>query len=321
MRPETAPDAADVAGLVRARLAEANDLPVPGKGRTAERWRILTAWSHDHLVVGRLLEAHADAAAILAELGQAAPEPGQWWGVWAAEPPHPRVLGVRKDATHWTLTGTKPWCSGAGWCTHALVTVRDADDPDERHLVAVDLAHHGVRIERRWANAGMADSRTWSVHFDEVPAHHVAPGSGYLDRPGFWHGGAGVAACWLGGAYAVADRLLSIRRDDPLTRAHAGRVDAALTAARWALMAAAGELDADPDDPHTARIRALRVRALIERTAAAVIDDVGRALGAGPLCQDAAHAAVVADLSVYIRQSHGDRDLAALGALVLGQDP
>ena len=26
----------------------------------------------------------------------------------------------------------------------------------------------------------------------------------YLDRPGFWHGGAGIAACWHGGAVALA---------------------------------------------------------------------------------------------------------------------
>ncbi|WP_432560052.1 acyl-CoA dehydrogenase family protein [Granulicoccus sp. GXG6511] len=311
----------DIPALVCARLAAAGDLPLPGRGRTGERWRTLTTWSHDHLVAGRLLEAHADATAILTELGHAPPEPGQWWGVWAAEPPRPQVVGVRRDATTWILDGTKPWCSGAGWCSHALVTVRDADAPDERHLVAVDLAHPGVRNEPRWANAGMADSRTWSVHFSSVPARHVAPGAGYLDRPGFWHGGAGVAACWLGGAYAVADALLTTGRDDPLTRAHAGRVDATLTAARWAMTAAAAELDADPDDLLAARIRALQVRALVERTAAAVIDDVGRALGAGPLCQDPGHAASVADLSVYVRQSHGDRDLAALGALVLGQEP
>ncbi|MDQ2757232.1 MAG: acyl-CoA dehydrogenase, partial [Actinomycetota bacterium] len=42
---------------------------------------------------------------------------------------------------------------------------------------------------------------------------------------------------------------------------------------------------------------------------------VGRALGAAPLCLDAAHAQAVADVQVYVRQSHAERDLAALGAL------
>jgi hypothetical protein len=62
------------------------------------------------------------------------------------------------------------------------------------------------------------------------------------------------------------------------------------------------------------------VRALIERTASEVIDRVGRALGAAPLATDADHARNVADLLVYIRQSHAERDLATLGALVAGED-
>jgi hypothetical protein len=43
---------------------------------------------------------------------------------------------------------------------------------------------------------------------------------------------------------------------------------------------------------------------------------VGRALGAGPLCRDGAHSRRVADLTVYLRQHHADRDLAQLGTLV-----
>ena len=39
----------------------------------------------------------------------------------------------------------------------------------------------------------------------------------------------------------------------------------------------------------------------------------GRALGPGPLALDARHAQHVADLTMYVRQSHAERDLAALG--------
>jgi hypothetical protein len=42
---------------------------------------------------------------------------------------------------------------------------------------------------------------------------------------------------------------------------------------------------------------------------------VGRALGAGPLCHDEAHARRVADLTVYLRQHHAEGDLAELGTL------
>ena len=58
---------------------------------------------------------------------------------------------------------------------------------------------------------------------------------------------------------------------------------------------------------------ARRVRAVVERAADEAITRTGRALGPGPLCQDAGHAQRVADLTVYIRQSHAERDLAELG--------
>lgn len=60
-----------------------------------------------------------------------------------------------------------------------------------------------------------------------------------------------------------------------------------------------------------------RVRAAVEAAATATLDHVGRALGAGPLCQDAEHARRTADLTVYLRQSHAERDLADLGTDVL----
>jgi len=62
--------------------------------------------------------------------------------------------------------------------------------------------------------------------------------------------------------------------------------------------------------------RALRVRALAEATATEVMHRVGRALGASPPSHDEAHGRRVADLTVYIRQHHAERDLAELGALV-----
>jgi hypothetical protein len=48
---------------------------------------------------------------------------------------------------------------------------------------------------------------------------------------------------------------------------------------------------------------------------------VGRALGAGPLAHDEAHGRRVADLTVYLRQHHAERDLARLGALAAERGP
>jgi hypothetical protein len=76
-------------------------------------------------------------------------------------------------------------------------------------------------------------------------------------------------------------------------------------------------VDADPRDAAgLAPLRAQRVRALAAWAGEEVLGVVGRALGAAPLAHDAGHAARVADLTVYLRQHHGERDLAALGASV-----
>ncbi|MEO7234781.1 MAG: acyl-CoA dehydrogenase, partial [Lapillicoccus sp.] len=76
---------------------------------------------------------------------------------------------------------------------------------------------------------------------------------------------------------------------------------------------AAAEIDAAPDDLDAAVLRARRVRAVVETAATATLDHVGRALGAAPLALDEEHSTAVSDLMVYLRQSHAERDLAAIG--------
>jgi alkylation response protein AidB-like acyl-CoA dehydrogenase len=291
------------------------DLPLPGAGATWERWAVFADLAEEDLSLARLGEGHADAVAILAELGGPRPEPGSRWGVWAANPPGPNVTASRKGGT-WVLNGTKQYCSGARVCTHALVT---ASAGNEARLFAVGVEGLEPR-EGSWPATGMAGSDTLDVGFPGVAAEPVGPPGGYTSRPGFSHGGAGVAACWYGGARGVARALLraAAKRDiGPHALAHLGAVDIALCTARAALGRAAAEIDADPDDRRgDGAMRALRVRALTEAAATDVLAGTGRALGAGPLSHDGAHSRAVADLTVYLRQHHAERDLARLGELV-----
>ncbi len=284
------------------------DLPLPGSGATGERFTRLAEVGRRDPVLGRLAEAHVDAVAILAELGGPVVARGQVWGVWAAEPPRP-VLAAERTGSGWQLRGTKAWCSGAHSNTHALVTARVGAD---RPLFAVDLSDPGVRpVEGTWAAVGMAASDSGAVEFDDVPAEPVGPVEGYLSRPGFWHGAIGVAAAWYGGACGVADALAARRETaDEHQLAHLGAVTALLAGARWSLQSAATEIDANPTG--CTRATALSVRAIVEDAATQTLHRVGRALGAGPLCSDAAHAARVADLTVYLRQSHAEHDLVTL---------
>jgi hypothetical protein len=129
-----------------------------------------------------------------------------------------------------------------------------------------------------------------------------------------------VAACWYGGARGVARPLLAAARDrdiGPHAFAHLGAADIGLRTARAALDEAADEIDDDPlDRKEGAARRALRVRTLVEGVASDVLNRVGRALGAGPLGHNADHARRTADLTVYLRQHHAERDLEQLGRLV-----
>ena len=275
-------------------------LPLPGGGATRERWAAFARFADEDLSLARLSEGHFDALAILAELGGPEAAAGERWAVWAAKPPSLEVVDGR-------VRGVKPYCSGARVCTRALVTAGD-------RLFAVGP---GEPVEGTWPAVGMAASDSLDVRFADVPAEEVGPPGRYVDRPGFHHGGIGVAAVWYGGARSVARPLL--RAEGPHALAHLGAVEIALTSARDALERAAAEIDADPlDRKGQAAARALRVRSLVADVAEEVLTRTGRALGAGPLSHDEAHARRVADLTVYIRQHHAERDLAALGALVTG---
>jgi len=307
------------AGLVKHWLESGRlELPVPASGRTAERWQRLALLAEDDIVAARIAEAHVDAVAILDELGGKPPESGQLWGVWAAESSDAVLTATRvRDGTY-TLNGTKVWCSGAGFCTHALVTARL--DDGTRGLFAVAVVDPTVKaLPTTWWNAGMAGSDTRPVQFSNTHALPVGDRGDYLNRPGFWHGAIGVAACWLGGARRVAEplyRCAGSQSADAYSLAHLGAVDAALAAGDAMLTTAAAHIDSDPfDRDHSAQLLARRVRSIVEHAADEAITRTGRALGPGPLCQDGRHAQRVADLTIYIRQSHAERDLAELGRL------
>ncbi|HYQ55008.1 MAG TPA: acyl-CoA dehydrogenase, partial [Pseudomonas sp.] len=88
-------------------------------------------------------------------------------------------------------------------------------------------------------------------------------------------------------------------------------VDAALCGARAALRACAAWIDRQPGADASFEVR--RVRAQVEQSVEQVIHHVGRALGATPFCRSSHFARLSADLPVFLRQSHAERDLATLG--------
>ena len=313
----------DAGSQLRQLVSDGLDrLPLPGGGATLARWRALAAVGAHDLSLAKLYEGHTDALAILAELGRPGEANGRdTWGVWAAESPGGRVV-IEPQAGHAVLLhGTKHWCSGATHLSHGLLTAWHADGRGPQ-LVTVAMDQYPVVVNSStWQAVGMAGSASVDVSFNGAQAHQVGEAGAYLARPGFWQGGAGIAACWHGGARAIgatlSHKLLAsaVAGRSAFQLAALGRIDLRLEATSALLREAAQWIDQHPEAD--ASSVALRVRLAVEDAAKHVLDEAGRALGATPFCRDAQFARMAADLPVFVRQSHAERDLAALGERLL----
>jgi hypothetical protein len=290
------------------------ELPLPGHGETAARWARLAAWGRADLPLARLAEGHTDAVAILREAG-AEPVAGARYGVWAA-----RSGGTGARLTGgvgaWSLTGLVRFCSGAPDLERALVV---ADAPGGSRIVDLDLSRPGIRrVEGSWRVAGMRDSETWDVELGGIGVVDLVGGPGfYTARPGFAWGGGGVAAVWLGGAAGTVDGLRAgLSTDDPHRLAQLGELHTAVAVVDALLHRTADAIDADPESAHTTEVAVARAAA--ERLCRTVLDVMPRAAGVAALADGLADR--LADLGIYVRQHHGERDLAALGRALVEED-
>ena len=298
-----------------AELRAADALPAPGGGHTAERHRLLMGMGRDDLSLARIAEAHTDAIAILHEAGLPARR-GELYGVWASDGPGSAVSAQRQDSGRWRITGTKQYCGGASFVTSALLTARCGA---EVLLFDVPLSQPGIEIlPSRWATPALDDTATGPVAFHDVtlPAEaRIGVGGWYLQRPGFWHGAVGPAACWAGGAVSLVEAATALDRRDAHSRAHVGAMQAAVWGIHAVLDQAALEIDRDPLDLQGgARVRALMVRHLIERWCSEILDRFGRATGPQLLAYDAVVARQHMALALYVRQCHAERDLETIPA-------
>ncbi|MDV3468592.1 acyl-CoA dehydrogenase [Stenotrophomonas sp. C3(2023)] len=309
------PDRAPLVERARNWLQNEPALPFPGGGDTLGRWQALARMGAEDLALAKVLEAHHDAVAILHELGLPAPAALRdgsvpLLAVWAAEGP---ACTLRVD-DRGRLDGDKPWCSGADLVDGALVTARG---PHGTALYRVDAGQWTALPDQQWHAPGMTMIPSTTVRFARVAAAPVAGPDAYLDRPGFWHGGAGIAAVWYGATVALAERMRPACADGLRARL-LGEVDLILPPAAALLRELAAAIDAAPDNSFQQDV--IRVRSVVERAASRVLDLAGRALGPAPMCLEPDHAQRWADLAVFIRQSHGDKDWAWLGAARAGQE-
>lgn len=297
------------------------DLPLAGGGHTAARFEALAEIAATDLSLARIAEGHVDAIAILGEAGSIARR--GLYGVWAADDPRSPVTAVRAEGG-WRLSGRRRYASGARGLDRALVT---AHAEDGLRLFDIAVRSERVRpIDGSWNAVGMAATESVDVEFDEFlipPNDAVGVPDFYLERPGFRYGGMGVAACWYGGALGclrMLRRMFGDKTPNEHQKAHLGAITAACEGMKTSLRCAAWTIDQQRGDSSKNRdldYLVLVVRQLVESGCQEVLIRTGRAGGTGPLVFDRAQARRSADLAVYLRQHHAERDLAALGTLSL----
>lgn len=291
--------------LERLRTLSAVKLRRPGAGATAERHRAIYDAGREDLSLAKLIEAHWDAVAILQEAGRESID-GALYGVWASENPA-KPLRLEKGE----LSGVKDFCSGAGLVDKALVTAGGA-------LVEIDLqSNRGATHfdEGGWRTEAFRTTKTATVTFDHVPVMSVVgEDHWYTRRPGFWQGACGPAAAWAGGAAGLVDYAEQSSRDDAHTLAHTG----AMCAGRWAMESLLSST-ADRFDVEAAvdaAIPALQLRHTVEQMCTDILRRFGRAFGPAPLVRDTIILRRIAELELYLRQCHAERDLELLGRTI-----
>ncbi len=310
-----AADPADVSAALRFAVTTSGPAVVPGGGATGDLWEALATLAAGDLGVARAVEPHWDAVAILQQAGRDVRAGA--WGVFAAEGGDDPLVATEAEGG-WTLRGTKPWCSLAERLDAALVTATDVEGG--RRLFAVDLRDERVTVlPGAWAARGLVEVPSGPIRLDGVPASPVEGAGWYLTRPGFALGGIGVAACWFGGAAGIARTVhaAAVAKPNPFLLLHLGRIDQLLQDARRALAEAAALADAEEETD--GRVLAKRVRATVVAACEEILDRAGHALGPAPLAMDPVHAKRVADLQLYIRQHHAERDLESLGSSVAAE--
>jgi hypothetical protein len=277
---------------------------------------VLATVAEQNLTVARVLEAHSDALAILAEAG--APAPDGTWGVFAAEAAPHRLAASGEPGGPVTLTGVKPWCSLAGLLDNALVT---AHGPDGRQLYRVSLRDPTVTVDPAEGGVarGLRTVTSVAVRFCGTTAEPVGAPGWYLSRPGFAWGGIGVAACWYGGALGLRTAIAAAaaRRGSDLTSMLLGATDISLYGCAAAFGHAASLIDSGAAHGAAGDLLGLRLRGLVADAAEQALRNAGHALGPAPLAFGEEHARRVADLELYIRQHHAERDLARLGSVLV----
>lgn len=168
-----------------------------------------------------------------------------------------------REGSGFRIRGSKTFCSGAGHADGYLVAAKAADGPEPKVSHFLVPTGPGITVEETWDALGMRATGSNDLHLDVLaPADSLLGGVEGLTLPlaqimPQWLV-ASYAAVYVGVAAAALTAATSHVERRGLTglgavRARVGRADAAVAAARLAVLEAARRVDETPGDPETNR--------------------------------------------------------------------
>ena len=281
--------------------------------------QVLRTIGASSLSLGRLYEGHVNAVRLLIEYGNSRQlhelldeaRRARISGVWNAE----RPPGLHFDTGSRVLSGSKIYCSGAGFINRPLVTAASVDG---MLMLLPDTSTAQVDVSN-WKPTGMRASLTGTINFDRVRCESgsiVGSPGDYYRAPLFSTGAWRVLAVQLG----ALDKLLSLfregllqrnRQTDPLQRARFGQAYAKLETARlWTARAAS--IAEKQSLSHGERESFVNLaRGAFERCALDIIELIQRSLGLSTMIHPNPIERISRDLLTYLRQPFPDGALDA----------
>lgn len=293
-------------------------VPPMGEGQSLARLHFLTTIARRDLSLARLIEGHLDATQILREALRPV-DNDMLYAIWASGGPADtsQITQSKSAGRGAELTGSKPFCSGSDIVDRALIYIYPSEQLVDMNMRAVDSRARIVFEGGQWKSSAFSDTHTWTVTFHGLPItqdDYIGGYKWYFERPGFCLGALAPAACWAGGALALVDSVRQRTLKGGHAKAHLGAMVASTCSMQSMLKWGAGQIDADPTNKSGSMFpMALLVRHHIERGCTETLDRFGRTLGPRPYAFEADNARRIAELNLYIRQCHAERDLEELG--------
>lgn len=333
-------------------LAEAGLLAItlPGQaldfteGRTAQLLNLLKRIGSANLAVGRVYEGHINALYLI-HLYASPNQRLRWYAdvtehqclfsVWNTQASD----GVRIDTigpAMYRLSGSKTFCSGAGWIHRPLITgelmVTDANGASQQGwqmvVIPIEQVDPVVQHEEFWQPLGMRASASFKLDFTGVSVSNddLLGSPGDYFRQSYFSGGAiRFAAVQLGGAealYEATRRFLAgmNRTNDLLQQTRLAEMAYLIESGNQWIRSVGDKTDgwlAEGADWTTIVAYANMTRTAIEEICLRVMPLAERCVGARGLLRPHPFERIHRDLTLYLRQPAPDATLVDIGKFVL----